>query len=261
VVAVGIDRQGEDNTGPRAADSPRSAPPDLPDIPNGPVAPPTAHDSTGSQTRAERFSEYKAKVETEYRREAVDRGCDRVREVEQTVVTPALLRIEAEDPDRRLAGFDHRLKGKERLAEKVHAAMAEKNRTPDEAFATVKDTIRYTFQYTEERYTAGVYADCARLEAAGFKPYDRVSSWENDQYKGINSRWREPNSGFLFEVQFHTRASFEAKELTHAAYEKLRSTPALPKDEQARLAQFQRQVTARVPIPSGATEIPDYSYK
>jgi len=207
------------------------------------------------------FSEYKAKVEAEYRREAVDRGCDRVREVEENVVTPAMLRIEAEDPDRCLAGFDNRLKGKDRLAEKVHAAMTEKNRAPDEAFATVKDAIRYTFQYTEEKYTAGVYADCARLEAAGFKPYDRVSSWENAQYKGINSRWRDPNSGFLFEVQFHTQVSFETKELTHSAYEKLRSTPALPKHEQARLAEFQRQATARVPIPPGATEIPDYSYK
>ncbi len=227
---MGIDRQGEDGTGPGAADSLRSAPPDLPDIPNGPVAPPAAHDSAGSQERAERFSEYKAKVEAEYRREAVDCGCDRVREVEETVVTPAMLRIQAEDPDRTLAGFGNRLKGKDRLAEK-------------------------------EKYTAGVYADCARLEAVGFKPYDRISSWENDQYKGINSRWQEPNSGFLFEVQFHTQTSFEAKELTHTAYEKLRSTRAPPKDEQARLAEFQRQVTARVPIPPGATEIPDYSYK
>jgi hypothetical protein len=180
VVALGIDRQGEGDTGPRAADSLGSAPPDLPDIPNGPVASPAADDSAGSQTRTERFSEYKAKVEAEYRREAVDRGCDRVHEVEENVVTPAMLRIEAEDPDRHLAGFDNRLKGKDRLAEKVHAAMAEKNRAPDEAFATVKDAIRYTFQYTEEKYTAGVYADCARLEAGGFKPYDRVSSWENE---------------------------------------------------------------------------------
>ena len=179
-VVVGIDRQDEDDSGSGAADSLRSASPDLPDIPNEPVAPPAAHDSAEPQTRAERVTEYKAKVEAAYCQEAVDRGCDRVREVEQNVVTPAMLRIEAEDPDRRLAGFDNRLKGKERLAEKVHAAMAEKNRTPDEAFATVKDAIRYTLQYTEEKYTAGVYADCARLEAAGFKPYDRVSSWEKD---------------------------------------------------------------------------------
>jgi hypothetical protein len=58
-------------------------------------------------------------------------------------------------------------------------------------------------------------------------------------------------------VQFHTRASFEAKELTHPAYEKLRS-PGTPKAEQEAAARFQREVSAKVPVPSGVTEIPDY---
>ena len=52
---MGIDRQGEDDTGPGAADSLRSAPPGIPDIPNGPVASPAAHDSAGFQMRAEHF--------------------------------------------------------------------------------------------------------------------------------------------------------------------------------------------------------------
>jgi hypothetical protein len=51
---------------------------------------------------------------------------------------------------------------------------------------------------------------------------DRRNSWANEEYKGINSRWRVPNTGQLFEVQFHTQVSFEAKEETHWAYEKLR---------------------------------------
>jgi hypothetical protein len=217
---LGIDRQVEDDSGPGAADSLRSTPADLPDIPNGPVAPPAAHDSAGPQTPAERFSEYKAKVEAAYRQEAVDRGCDRVREVEQNVVTPAVLRIEAEDPDRALAGFDHRLKGKYRLTEKVTARQLEEQ--PDlsigDAFAMVKDAIRYTFQYPEEKYSAGIHADCARLDAAGFERFDRRNTWEREEYKGINSRWREPESGLIFEVQFHTQASFEAKQLTHPAF-------------------------------------------
>ncbi len=44
-----------------------------------------------------------------------------------------------------------------------------------------------------------------------------------EQYKGINSRWRVPASRQIFEVQFHTYASFEAKQETHGAYEKMRS--------------------------------------
>jgi hypothetical protein len=260
VVALGIDRQVEDDSGPDAADSLRFAPPDLPDIPNYPVASPAADDSVGSETRAERFSEYRAKVEAAYRQEAVDRGCERVREVEENVVTPAMLHIEAEDPDRALVGFDRRLKGKDRLAEKITASLEEQpDLTIGDAFAMVKDAIRYTFQYSEEKYSAGVYADCDRLDGAGFERFDRRNTWDHEEYKGINSRWREPGSGLIFEVQFHTQASFEAKQLSHPAYEKLRS-PGTPKAEQEEAARFQREVSAKLPIPPGATEIPDYRY-
>lgn len=256
---MGIDRHVEDDTGPRAGDSLGSAPPDLPDIPNDPDRLPAAGDRAANQTPAERFAEYKATVETEHRREAVDRGCDRVREIEQTVVTPAMLRIEAEDPDRRLAGLENRLKGRERLAEKVTDWMkAQPDLTPDDAFGLVKDAIRYTFQYTDERYAEGVYVDCARLEAAGFQRGDRQNTWEDDQYKGINSRWREPESGLLFEVQFHTRTSFEAKQETHWAYERIRDT-STPAADVRQLRAWQREVSAKIPIPPGATEIPDYN--
>jgi hypothetical protein len=81
----------------------------------------------------------------------------------------------------------------------------------------------------------------------------------DDEYKGINSHWRAPDGGQIFEVQFHTRASFEAKQETHWAYERLR---ALPDDEAEvrQLRAFQRQVTAQIPHPPGAAEIPDYRY-
>ena len=78
------------------------------------------------------------------------------------------------------------------------------------------------------------------------------------EYKGVNSRWRVPDSGQLFEVQFHTQASLDAKEETHGAYEQIRS---LPDDdvEVGKLHTYQREVTATVPIPPGALGIPDYS--
>jgi hypothetical protein len=100
---LGIDRHCEDEAESRAADGLGSAPPDLPDILDDASRLPADGDRAGDQSPAERLAEYKAKVEAEYRQEAVDRGCDRVSEVERTVVTPAMLRIEAEDPDHRLA--------------------------------------------------------------------------------------------------------------------------------------------------------------
>lgn len=207
--------------------------------------------------RIARALDNRAKVDAAVRAYAIDQGYERVSEIEKGTVTPAMLRIEAEDPERHLAGLENRLKGKDRLAEKVEFDVMKKGRTVDQAFANVKDTIRYTFVYDEAKYTAGVYADCERLVSAGFGRFDRRNSWDEDEYKGINSRWRIPGSSQLFEVQFHTQASLDAKEETHSAYERIRSLPE-DDEEMADLRAYQREVTSKVPIPPGALGIPDY---
>jgi hypothetical protein len=175
------------------------------------------------------------------------------------VVTPAMRRIEAEDPNRSLVGLEFRLKGRERLSDKVAEAVEERGRSVVEALGLVKDAIRYTFCYSEDGYTEGVLADCQRLEDEGFGRFDRKNSWEGYEYKGINSHWRAPGGGQIFEVQFHTRSSFESKQETHWAYERLR---ALPEDEAEvrELRAFQQKVTAKIPIPPGAADIPEYRY-
>jgi hypothetical protein len=200
---------------------------------------------------------YRAEVEAVNRRHAIDQAYERIREIEARTVTPAMRRIEAEDPDRHLAGLENRLKGKDRLTEKVLKIVDERGHTVHEAIGMVKDAIRYTFCYPEDRYTEGLYADCQRLDQWGFERVDRVSSWPAKEYKGINTRWRVPGSGQLFEVQFHTAASLEAKEVTHPAYEKLRIGTPSPA-EQRELEDFQKRITARVPIPLSVTEILDY---
>ncbi|HVT68562.1 MAG TPA: hypothetical protein VHF26_12485 [Trebonia sp.] len=207
--------------------------------------------------RAARVAEDRARVDAAYRTHAIDRGYERVREIERETVTPAMKRIEAEDPDRHLVGLENRLKGRDRLAEKVESDVQKKGLTIEQAIGNVKDAVRYTFSYSEGRYTAGVYADCERLKAEGFELVERRNSWPQEQYKGLNSRWRVPGSGQVFEVQFHTQASFEAKQETHWAYEKLRVGVPTP-TEQRELEDFQKRVTAGVPVPSGAAEIPDY---
>jgi hypothetical protein len=205
----------------------------------------------------ERAAEYRETVDGAYRAYAIDQAYERVAEVERRTVTPAMRGIEAEDPERHLAGLENRLKGKDRLAEKVLKTVNERGHSVEDAIRLIKDAVRYTFCYPEDRYTEGVRADCERLKSAGFEWVDRENSWAQEQYKGINSRWRAPQHGQLFEVQFHTEASLEAKEITHPAYEKLRvGVPTTA--EQRDLEDYQKQITARVPVPPGATEIPDY---
>jgi hypothetical protein len=187
----------------------------------------------------------------------VEAACDRVTELEQEKISPALRAIEGQDPDRHLIGFENRLKGRDRIKEKVYAFTNDLNISPAEAVSLVPDAIRYTFQYQEARYTQGVLADIARLKDQGFELDKLKNSWSDEQYKGINSQWTEPNSGQRFEVQFHTRISFEAKQLTHSAYERLRSKQA-DMFEELVLEAFQKKVTAEVPVPRGADGIPDY---
>jgi hypothetical protein len=189
--------------------------------------------------------------------ERVDRGCDRVREIEENVLSPAMRRVEQQDTDRELAGFEYRLKGRERIKEKVAEDLNYKGRSPEAAMSNMKDTVRYTFQYDFSEYSGGVQADITRLKAEGFEAIELRNTWSSNRYKGINSRWREPRSGQLFEVQFHTRASFEAKQLTHGAYERLRS-PGTSDQERDELEAFQSRVCDLIPVPLGAKDITDY---
>jgi hypothetical protein len=187
----------------------------------------------------------------------VEAACDLIADREREKITPALRAIETQDPDRHLIGFDDCLKGRDRIKEKVYDRIEEKNRTPSEAVSLIPDTIRYTFQYNQANYTQGVWADIERLKYQGFELCKLKNSWSKEEYQGINSQWIEPDSGQRFEVQFHTRISFEAKQLTHDAYERLRSDQ-LDEFEKMVLKAFQRKVSADVPAPLGATDIPDY---
>jgi hypothetical protein len=261
---VRIDRSDDGDERPHAADAPEirraEAARDADSNPHLAGEDAGHEPESGSALRVERALEHRANVDAVNRAYAIDQGYARVQEIEEKTVTPAMRRIEAEDPERTLVGLENRLKGKDRLSEKVEKwVSAQPDLRPDDAFKLVKDAIRYTFVYSEERYTEGVYADCDRLESAGFVPVDRQNSWKEDQYKGINGRWQEPDSGMLFEVQFHTLESVDAKELTHSAYERIRD-PATSPNEVRELRAFQSEVCSRIKIPPRATEIPDYNY-
>lgn len=192
----------------------------------------------------------------------VDQGCDRIREVSENVITPAMNEIRAQDPDRSLIGLEYHLKGPDRLKEKIADDLkARPGLTAAQALSLVPDAIRFTFCYSDERYAEGVRADLQRLRESGFESAKPLkNSWVSDQYKGINAQLREPSSGQRFEVQFHTQASFEAKQLTHGAYERIRNL-ATSDTEHGELEDFQRQVCAKIPVPPGATEIIEHGRK
>jgi hypothetical protein len=185
--------------------------------------------------------------------------CAEIRKEGKDVVFAAMERIQAADPTRRLAGLNHMLKGEDRLKEKIADELRKPGVTVGEALRMVPDAVRFTFTYSPQRYPDGINGDVARLKAGGFELVKLKNLWTDDQYKGINSQWRRPETGLLFEVQFHTSESLAAKELTHKAYERIRGS-ASPAERQE-LEAFQRRVNAVLATPPGTAKIKDFPEK
>ena len=120
----------------------------------------------------------------------IDLGYARIREVGENVIAPAILRVAAEDPTRALAGFDRRIKGEDRLKEKIADEMRSRPGIDHrQALAAIVGRRAVHLHVPGDRYTTGVRKDLERLEAAGFTQVERRNTWTSEQYKGINTRW------------------------------------------------------------------------
>ena len=161
-----------------------------------------------------------------------------------------------------LEGLGHRLKGEERLKEKIADELSiTPAMTPKDAINKLNDAIRYTFCFESANYANGYWDVKQQLEAREYRMVYGKNHWCDDpEYKGINTRWVTPE-GQRFEVQFHTAESYHAKqEVTHGSYERLRN-PLTEDEERSELEAFQREVCSWITAPDGAREIADYGMR
>lgn len=160
-----------------------------------------------------------------------------------------------------LAGFEHRIKGDDRLMEKVaEQAAAEPGKSSSAILQKIPDALRFTCCLGPDNYTRGYYDVKSRLEDLGHEMYQSANHWADPEYKGINTRW-VTSQGQRVEVQFHTPESFHAKEVvTHKAYERLR-IPQIADEERGELEDFQGEVSSYIKVPEGAVDIPDFKKK
>jgi hypothetical protein len=193
------------------------------------------------------------------RNDESDEGIDRVRQAE-TSISAAIRSVEQDNTAGAwLEGFECRLKGDDRLKEKIAEALttSSPDATPADVLQQIPDAIRYTFCLSPDRYATGYYEIKEQLESSGYEMYRSKNSWTTAEYKGINTRWATPD-GQQFEAQFHTADSFHAKqEITHGSYERIRN-PLTSRPELVELHTFQREVSSRIQVPDDAAEIPDY---
>ena len=166
-------------------------------------------------------------------------------------LTPAMRRVEAELEHGTLVPDTEKfaLKSPDRFKEKL-AKMIERypGQPCDGLVSSIHDGVRYTFLFPAEGYTAGVADATQALSNHGYDLRIRKPSWKEGDYRGVNSRWCDTNSGILFEVQFHTPESWEAKQKTHDIYEKLcdtRSTTPREREQLEEQQQLDREVHSR----------------
>ena len=139
-------------------------------------------------------------------------------------ITPLLLKVVNEfnsaDPisdQTRLEGLAYNIKSRESLRSKL-------------AQKKPYDVLRYTFIVPESNFADNIVSIDHYLEIEGIqKDESRSKNYFCDKniYKGINRTYIFNN--FLFEIQFHTDASYDAKtNKTHALYETFRQKCSQP---------------------------------
>ena len=159
-----------------------------------------------------------------------------------------------------LLGLDEKLKEAGSFKRKLAEALKGRNGsddTPDPftVMANMKDTVRYTLRFDESDYTAGANRTLADLRGHGLEEVKMDNRWNGTGYQGINTAWREPTTGQVFEVQFHTDLSRRAATVdTHHWFEEQRLS-STTKGRWDELEDLQNEVFAQVPRPAGVDSV------
>lgn len=175
-------------------------------------------------------------------------------------LTPAMRRIEDELDHGTLVPDTEKyaLKSLDRFQEKLaNLIVDEPDKSAEEHAAEIHDGVRYTFLFDHDTYTQNFKTASSSLEAAGFTLTVLKNSWDDEEYKGVNTRWIGPESSSPFEIQFHTQKSWDAKQQSHDAYEKINKLQT-PVSEKEQLRDYQREISRKVAQPPGWREITDY---
>jgi hypothetical protein len=164
----------------------------------------------------------------------------------ESYVTPTLQLI-AETNGGEMLGLDNRLKTTASLKRKIASSNKPKS--------FINDVLRYTISFDEQDFTRGVQNTMASLKAQGYTQTKFSNTFKPGQpYMGINITYSTPK-GEIFELQFHTSASFHMKDvINHPLYEKQRVLP----DGDTQIKTLRDQMTqnsSSVSIPPGASSI------
>ena len=159
--------------------------------------------------------------------------------------TTPFLRSIADANGGEMLGLQYSLKAPDSLARKIAA----------DPTRPINDALRYTMSFDEANFTGGVRNALSGLKAQGYEQTAFRNTFKPGQpYMGINSTYLTPG-GDMFELQFHTSASFQMKDVVnHPLYELQRVLPRTDSTWNS-LRQQMIQNSSTVPIPPNASMI------
>lgn len=123
-----------------------------------------------------------------------------------------------------MAGLDFRVKSSDSIERKIQKWSEKDGISPDAVAKMTYDNLRYTILVDDSKtFTEQVKSYIDRMRSKGFELTEgRKFFNENGVYRGYNTRFTD-KSGYMFEVQFHTRQSYDIKQnVIHALYEQFR---------------------------------------
>ncbi|MEV6714064.1 hypothetical protein AB0M48_18730 [Lentzea sp. NPDC051208] len=136
-------------------------------------------------------------------------------------ITEKLKDLVQEVPTGRLEGLSKSVKELDSLRRKVAGKITFE---PDvnQILPWINDSVRYTIVLDDAAYVTGVESAITKMEAV-FDKVEVKNAWLKsagvNEYKGINTTWRDRVTGHLFEMQFHTESSLLAKTIEHPWYQ------------------------------------------
>lgn len=150
-------------------------------------------------------------------------------------------------------GLENRIKSKRRYLEKLENNI-------ESGKKEINDVLRYTLGTDNPRMLIKKMNQAFdSFSKLGYNTVVLKNTWvdHNNPYKGINSVVVAPN-GQKFEVQYHTKESFEIKERMHGLYEKARRIDDKNSEQYLALQDEMIEMSKALTIPDGIERIESY---
>jgi hypothetical protein len=158
----------------------------------------------------------------------------------------------------KMYGLEHKLKTPESITRKIITDSEEKHISKEQAAKEIKDAVRYTTIQNNKNFVRSYFKTKELLERLGYKEV-RCKNYFEDYKKGlvkhksVQSVFQDA-SGYLFEIQFQTPESQEAKDKKTPIYEE-RRTPGISELRKTELEAMMTNLMDPVPYPDDIEKI------